>query len=85
VLEVAAGRRDAVQVYGTDHPTRDGSAVRDYIHVEDLGRAHLLALYAAEPGRPGIYNLGNGAGFSVLVASSRLIAHELGWAPRSPS
>ena len=113
VLEVAAGRRDTVQVYGTDYPTRDGSAVRDYIHVEDLGRAHLLALHAAEPGRPRIYNLGNGAGFSVLevieaaravtghpipslyaprragdppilVASSRLIANELGWVPEKP-
>ena len=65
VLQVAAGRRGAVQVYGTDYPTSDGSAVRDYIHVEDLGRAHLLALDTAAPGQPRIYNLGNGAGFSV--------------------
>ena len=51
VLQAAAGARDHVKVFGTDYPTRDGTAVRDYIHVEDLGDAHLLALDAAEPGR----------------------------------
>ena len=66
VLQAAAGRRDHVKVFGTDYPTRDGSAVRDYIHIEDLGRAHLLALEAAEPSEHRVYNLGNGAGFSVL-------------------
>jgi UDP-glucose 4-epimerase len=65
VLEAAAGRRPAVQVFGIDYPTPDGTAVRDYIHVDDLARAHLLALdAAAEPGHR-VYNLGNGAGFSV--------------------
>ena len=66
VLQAAAGTRDSVKIFGTDYPTRDGTAVRDYIHIEDLGRAHLLALEASEPGRHGIYNLGNGSGFSVL-------------------
>ncbi len=66
VLQAAAGTRDAVKLFGTDYPTRDGTAVRDYIHVEDLGRAHLLALEAARPGEHRVYNLGNGAGFSVL-------------------
>ena len=66
VLQAAAGTRDSVKIFGTDYPTRDGTAVRDYIHVEDLGRAHLLALEASEPGRHRIYNLGNGSGFSVL-------------------
>ena len=66
VLQAAAGTREAVKIFGTDYPTRDGTAVRDYIHIEDLGRAHLLALEASEPGRHRIYNLGNGAGFSVL-------------------
>ena len=66
VLQAAAGARDSVKVFGTDYPTRDGTAVRDYIHVEDLGRAHLLALEAAKEGEHKIYNLGNGAGFSVL-------------------
>jgi UDP-glucose 4-epimerase len=65
VLEAAAGTREHVSVFGTDYPTPDGTAVRDYIHVEDLGRAHLLALDAIEPGRHAIYNLGNGRGFSV--------------------
>jgi UDP-glucose 4-epimerase len=54
-----------MKIFGTDYPTRDGTAVRDYIHVEDLGRAHLLPLEAAEEGGHHIYNLGNGAGFSV--------------------
>ncbi len=68
VLQVALGARDAVSVYGTDYPTADGTAIRDYIHVTDLGRAHLLALDALGSGGPGehrIYNLGVGAGFSV--------------------
>jgi len=65
VLQTASGRRDSVKLFGTDYPTRDGTAVRDYIHVEDLGRAHLLALEAARPGEHHVYNLGNGAGFSV--------------------
>ena len=64
VLEAAAGG-SSVKIFGTDYPTRDGTAVRDYIHVEDLGRAHLLALEAAEQGEHRVYNLGNGAGFSV--------------------
>jgi len=65
VLQAAAGARPSVSVFGTDYPTPDGTAVRDYIHVEDLGRAHLLALEAtAEPGHR-VYNLGNGEGFSV--------------------
>jgi UDP-glucose 4-epimerase len=66
VLAVADGRADEVDVYGTDYPTEDGTAIRDYIHVADLGRAHLLALAAARPGAHRVYNLGNGAGFSVL-------------------
>jgi UDP-glucose 4-epimerase len=66
VLQAAAGTRDSVKLFGTDYPTRDGTAVRDYIHIEDLGRAHLMALEAALPGEHRVYNLGNGAGFSVL-------------------
>ncbi len=66
ILQTAAGTRESVKIFGTDYPTRDGTAVRDYIHIEDLGRAHLLALEAGQPGEHRIYNLGNGAGFSVL-------------------
>jgi UDP-glucose 4-epimerase len=65
VLRAAAGVSDHVKVFGTDYPTRDGTAVRDYIHVEDLGRAHTLALDAIEPGRHRIYNLGTGDGYTV--------------------
>jgi UDP-glucose 4-epimerase len=65
VLQVAAGTRDAVQVFGDDWPTPDGTCVRDYIHVDDLAAAHLLALEHAQPGRHDVYNLGSGTGFSV--------------------
>jgi UDP-glucose 4-epimerase len=54
----------AIQVFGTDYPTPDGTCVRDYIHVADLADAHLLALGACEAGRHRVYNLGNGTGFS---------------------
>jgi UDP-glucose 4-epimerase len=64
--EVALGRRPEVQVFGTDYPTRDGTGVRDYIHVEDLARAHLDALdYLAAGGDSQVLNCGYGRGFSV--------------------
>jgi len=65
VLQVAAGTRESVQVYGDDWPTADGTCVRDYVHVDDLADAHVLALQHARPGHHGIYNLGSGTGFSV--------------------
>ncbi len=65
VLRAAAGAREFVEIYGTDYPTPDGTAVRDYIHIEDLSAAHLLALDGARPGEHRIFNLGNGSGFSV--------------------
>jgi UDP-glucose 4-epimerase len=65
ILQTAAGEQDAVRIYGTDYPTEDGTAVRDYVHVEDLARAHLLALDALEPGTHRIFNLGSGTGHSV--------------------
>ena len=61
-----AGPPPAFAVYGTDYPTPDGTCIRDYVHVDDLAEAHLLALAAATAGEHRIYNLGNGAGFSVL-------------------
>ena len=78
VLRAAAGTADHVKVFGTDYPTRDGTAVRDYIHVEDLGRAHVLALDAIEPGRHDIYNLGTGDGYSVreVVEAARRVTGE---------
>jgi UDP-glucose 4-epimerase len=56
-----------VNIFGTDYPTPDGTCIRDYIHVSDLARAHLLALEALVRGSsiPLVYNLGNGQGFSV--------------------
>jgi UDP-glucose 4-epimerase len=54
-----------VQIFGDDYPTLDGTCVRDYIHVGDVADAHLLALDACRPGQHKVYNLGNGAGFSV--------------------
>jgi UDP-glucose 4-epimerase len=65
ILRAAAGLRESVSIFGTDYPTPDGTAIRDYIHVEDLADAHILALDAIEPGRHQILNLGNGNGFSV--------------------
>lgn len=65
VLQVALGQRDRIAVFGTDWPTKDGTAVRDYIHVKDLADAHVLALTRAEPGAHRIYNLGSGEGFTV--------------------
>lgn len=65
VLQVASGQREFVQVFGDDWPTADGTCVRDYIHVDDLAAAHLLALEHARPGSHAIYNLGSGSGYSV--------------------
>ncbi|MGC9667983.1 UDP-glucose 4-epimerase GalE [Planosporangium sp. 12N6] len=63
-LQVAAGKRDKLVLYGDDYPTADGTCVRDYIHVSDLAAAHLLALSTMEPGSHRVFNLGNGNGFS---------------------
>src|SRR5262249_2889517 len=67
VLAAAQGEIPAVSVFGNDYPTEDGTPVRDYIHVEDLGRAHILALeYLEAGGQSQCINLGNGRGYSVL-------------------
>jgi UDP-glucose 4-epimerase len=66
LLQTAAGQRDSVEVYGTDYPTPDGTCVRDYIHVSDLGQAHVLGLQYLMAGESSdVFNLGNGSGFSV--------------------
>jgi UDP-glucose 4-epimerase len=65
VLQVALGQRDSISIFGTDYPTPDGTAIRDYIHISDLVSAHLLALDALETREELVYNLGNGAGYSV--------------------
>lgn len=66
VLDAAIGKRENIKIFGTDYPTPDGTCVRDYIHVEDLASAHLLALKdLLDGGESKQYNLGNGKGFSV--------------------
>jgi UDP-glucose 4-epimerase len=86
VLDVALGRRPSIRIFGDDYPTADGTCIRDYVHVSDLAEAHLLALDALKSHRQMesereqyfgnlVYNLGNGAGFSVLqvIESARRI------------
>jgi UDP-glucose 4-epimerase len=65
-LGVAQGKRDRLTVFGDDYDTPDGTCIRDYIDVRDLSDAHIAALAALDEGRSGIYNLGNGEGWSVL-------------------
>jgi UDP-glucose 4-epimerase len=89
VLRAAVGRNPHVQIFGTDYPTRDGTAIRDYIHVEDLADAHILALEAVQPSEHRIYNLGNGNGFSVrevIGATEQVTGKEIPVqeAPRRP-
>jgi len=59
------GRRPHIEVFGTDYPTPDGTCIRDYIHVDDLAEAHLLALEKLQAGQGMLYNLGIGRGYSV--------------------
>jgi UDP-glucose 4-epimerase len=65
IIKVPLGQRESVEIFGTDYPTDDGTAVRDYIHIDDLADAHALALAHTHPGEHQIFNLGNGSGFSV--------------------
>lgn len=78
ILEVAAGEREAVQVFGNDYPTKDGTGVRDFIHVVDLVDAHILGLDKLFRNESAIYNLGNGQGFTVMEmieASRKVTGH----------
>jgi UDP-glucose 4-epimerase len=70
VIDAVLGRRAALEVYGADYPTPDGTCMRDYVHVSDLASAHLLAVEALDQGSV-VWNLGNGAGHSVkeVIAS----------------
>ena len=66
VLQVPNGKRESVSIYGTDYDTPDGTCIRDYIHVTDLAKAHILAVeYLMKGGESDIFNLGNGVGYSV--------------------
>jgi UDP-glucose 4-epimerase len=80
ILRAALGHNSYVEIYGTDYPTPDGTAIRDYIHIDDLSHAHLLALEANRPGEHQIFNLGNGSGFSVrevIAAAERVTGAEI--------
>jgi UDP-glucose 4-epimerase len=89
ILDVALGRRDKIYIFGDDYDTPDGTCIRDYIHVADLADAHILALQALQAmpapkaapyAPPMIYNLGNGAGFSVkevIEAARRVTGHPI--------
>ncbi|MFO0974003.1 MAG: UDP-glucose 4-epimerase GalE [Phycisphaerae bacterium] len=80
VLKVALGQRPAVTLFGTDYPTPDGTAIRDYVHVEDLAAAHAGALEALQPGQARRYNCGTGRGASVrevIAAARRITGHAL--------
>ena len=90
VLFAALGKLSHVSVFGTDYPTPDGTAIRDYIHVSDLAEAHLLALdHLENGGGSDVFNLGNGSGFSVsevIAAARRVTGREINVAnaPRRP-
>ncbi len=66
ILQVPLGKRERITVFGDDYPTKDGTCVRDYIHVNDLAQAHILAVdYLLKGGESDVFNLGNGVGFTV--------------------
>jgi UDP-glucose 4-epimerase len=89
VLDVARGRRGSVSVFGEDYPTADGTCVRDYVHVADLARAHVLAIQGLETRGSAVYNLGSGGGYSVrqvIDAAREVTGREVrtASAPRRP-
>ncbi|MBN2137015.1 MAG: UDP-glucose 4-epimerase GalE [Sedimentisphaerales bacterium] len=76
IIRAAMGRRDSISIFGTDYPTPDGTCIRDYIHIDDLCMAHLLALDKLDTSSELVYNLGNGSGYSVrqVIETVRKIA-----------
>jgi UDP-glucose-4-epimerase GalE len=66
VLEVPLGRRKDIKIYGNDYPTPDGTCIRDYVHIDDLASAHLLAIEATTPSTAEVFNIGTGDGQSVM-------------------
>ncbi len=80
LLQVALGQRPCVTLFGNDYPTPDGTCIRDYVHVEDLCEAHLLALKNLRPGAADVYNIGIGRGYSVqevVDAARRVTGHPI--------
>lgn len=89
VLKVALGQREHVMIFGTDYPTKDGTCVRDYVHVDDLATAHLRAIETAKPGEFRAYNAGTGTGSSVrevVEAAREVTGHAIPMieSPRRP-
>lgn len=85
ILQVPLGKRDSIRVFGTDWDTPDGTCIRDYIHVNDLAEAHILALRALERGaETTAYNLGNGDGYSVkqvIETAEKVVGRRIAWEP----
>ena len=81
ILQVPLGKREHITIYGDDYPTQDGTCIRDYIHTEDLARAHILALeYLRNGGESNIFNLGSGDGYSVMemiTAARKVTGHPI--------
>lgn len=81
ILQVANGKREYISIYGDDYDTKDGTCIRDYIHVTDLAQAHILALdYLQNGGESDIFNLGNGIGFTVkevIEAARKVTGHPI--------
>ena len=89
VLQVALGQREQMKIFGADYDTPDGTCVRDYVHVNDLASAHVLAMRSIQPGQAEAYNLGNGAGYSVrevIGIARKVTGHDIAAeeAPRRP-
>jgi UDP-glucose 4-epimerase len=79
-LQVPLGQRETIKIYGDDYPTPDGSCIRDYIHVEDLASAHVLALEAMTQRQAMTYNIGNGQGYSVkdvIEVARKVTGHDI--------
>ncbi|MCI8464881.1 MAG: UDP-glucose 4-epimerase GalE [Lachnospiraceae bacterium] len=79
ILQVPLGKREAISIFGDDYDTKDGTCVRDYIHVTDLAQAHILAVkYLMEGGTSDIFNLGNGVGFTVkeVIETARKVTED---------
>lgn len=81
ILQVPNGKREAINIYGDDYDTKDGTCVRDYIHVKDLAQAHILAMeYLVKGNESNVFNLGNGVGFTVkevIDAARKVTGHEI--------
>lgn len=79
-LQVPLGKRPFISIFGTDYPTRDGTCVRDYIHISDLAQAHVLAVEALDDRHAMTYNLGNGRGYTVrevIDTAREVTGHEI--------